>query len=187
MGKKVSGSAWEGPSGQGRWGRLSGTVSFPGRRHLSAFPGPPSLRGLLEPQPELAEEKSLWSFQACLWGPLQLGPCPFPSTVCPRRAPSLWPGAPPDRMPEVEADVSAGPSPAPSACFSSVLSRGRLCRSVLFQHWSERTMSQPWGTSLRNKPLAGNPQGLRLLFWEPRKAVHNAFCYLPEHSILLFP
>lgn len=131
MGKVVSGAAWEGPSGWGRWGGLSGTVSFR-RWHLSTFPGPPSLCGLLEPQAKLAEEKSLWLFQACLWGPPQLSPRPLPSTICPRRAPSLWPGAPPDRMPEVEADVSAGPSPAPSACFSSVLSRGRLCRSVLF-------------------------------------------------------
>lgn len=29
MGKVVSGAAWEGPSGWGRWGGLSGTVSFP--------------------------------------------------------------------------------------------------------------------------------------------------------------
>lgn len=103
------------------------------------------------------------------------------------RAPPHVPSAPMDRMLEVEANVSAGPSPAPSSPFlqrslkSDALQVGFVLKLV------RKNNVSALGDLAPKQAPSGNPRGLRLLFWEPRKAVDNTFRYLLEHSILLFP
>lgn len=103
------------------------------------------------------------------------------------RAPPLVPSAAMDRMLEVEANVDAGPSPVPSSPFlQRSLQRDALQAGFVVKLVRKNNVPA-LGDLTPNKPLAGNPRGLRLLFWEPRKAVDDTFRYLLEHSILLFP
>lgn len=159
MGKVVSGAAWEGPSGWGRWGGLSGTVSFPADGTCRLSQGHQACAVFWSHRPNLQRQSHSGRSGLAFGGPPQLRPRPLPSTICPRRAPSLWPGAPPDRMPEVEADVSAGPSPArlPASPASSQEggSVGRFC----FNTSQKEQCPSPGGPRSGTSPLLGTLEG----------------------------
>lgn len=189
-----------GAGGEGSWHTfpplLTASVGLPRTTKL-ARNHRPNPRFFWNHRPNLQNEGSLRSFQACLWGPPRLSTAhthSFPPSVLAGPlfvaggAPPHMPSTPMDRMQEVEANVGTSPSAAPSSPFlqCSLKSDAPQVGSVLKLVRKNNVPVLP-GLSLVSKPLAWDPQGRGPLFWEPRQAVDHTFHYLLEHSILLFP